>query len=166
MYSVLKTSNYTRVVDFALIRINRGDDRRQFTIWETQRHNRMTITKSLIDTYNKLGYYCRPNSGIGRGDGSVGWGLVEESIWSSDFMGSLISSRFVSTAGFKSVCYLTGETALLFDSERMTPLTSRSQTYLCSLPGFKHVLSRLNRSRCLIISSRSGRPTALQGLSP
>ena len=49
----------------------------------------------------------------------MGRGLVEDFIESSDFMGFLQSSRFVSTAEFKFlkfVYYLIGQTALLFDS--------------------------------------------------
>ena len=46
----------------------------------------------------------------------MGWGVVEDSILSSDLMGLLISSRFVLTDGFKFVYYLIGQTALLFDS--------------------------------------------------
>jgi hypothetical protein len=46
----------------------------------------------------------------------VGWDLVGDSILSCWFMGFLISSRFVLTAGFKLVYYLTDQTALQFDS--------------------------------------------------
>jgi hypothetical protein len=39
-----------------------------------------------------------------------------DSILSGDFMGLLVSTRFVLTAGFKLVYYLIGQTALQFDS--------------------------------------------------